>query len=98
MIAKRLGDVEGEVAVTFVVDAAGHEGPIRVAGDFTGWDEQPVELESCGGDRVAVTLVLSAGRSHEFRYLDGHGRWFNDEQADDYCANAWGGVNGVVKT
>lgn len=98
MITKRPGDVDGEVAVTFVVDATGHQGPIRVAGDFTGWDEQPVELEPLDGDRVAVTLFLRAGMSHEFRYLDGAGRWFNDDQADDYCPNAWGGVNGVVRT
>lgn len=98
MIQKQMRTGSETVSVTFTVEATGHERPILLAGDFTGWEADPVELLEAGDERVAVTVVLPAGRSHEFRYLDARGRWFNDDQADGYQPNAWGGANGIVRT
>ena len=95
---KKQDAVEGKVVVTFLFDATGHELPICIAGDFTGWDERPEMLEPLDGDYVAVSVALPMGGSYEFRYRDADGRWFNDDQADDYKSNIWGGVNGVVRT
>jgi hypothetical protein len=43
-----------------------------------------------------ASAIVAAGARHEFRYRTGDGRWFNDEAADDYVPNEFGGVNCVV--
>ncbi len=34
---------------------------------------------------------------YEFRYRGADGSWFNDEHADDYVPNEFGGVNCIVE-
>lgn len=38
-----------------------------------------------------ATLTLPAGNRYAFRYLADGGRWFNDEDADGYRDNGFGG-------
>ncbi|MET0146236.1 MAG: isoamylase early set domain-containing protein [Ilumatobacteraceae bacterium] len=69
--------------------------PVGVAGDFNGWDWTATPLDRDGGALGAVVRVTAPGR-YEFRYRSARGDWFNDEQADDYVGNEFGGVNCVV--
>jgi 1,4-alpha-glucan branching enzyme len=85
-----------EVEVTFILDESSHTCPVSVAGDFNDWDVTAHRLVPDGHGAINTTVVLEAGGRFEFRYRDASGRWFNDEAADDYSENAWGGMNGVL--
>lgn len=61
-----------------------------VVGDFNDWQPGCTRFE----DRIA-TVTVQPGR-YRFRYLTTDGSWFNDEQADDYEDNDFGGQDGVV--
>jgi 1,4-alpha-glucan branching enzyme len=84
-----------QVKVTFSL--AARDGSIRMAlvGDFNGWRAGPNMFKRRGELEVA-SITLSAGRRYEFRYVDEDGTWFNDEQADAYVPNKFGGDNSVV--
>lgn len=84
--------------MTFVLDERSHAAPVSVAGDFNGWDTASHVLEPDGHGALYVSVRLPLGARYEFRYRDGSGRWFNDEMADDYSENDWGGMNGVLVT
>ena len=90
--------IDGEVEVTFVLDEASHHCPVCVAGDFNQWHVSSNPLVSDGDGSLVASIRLPAGASFQFRYRDARGRWFNDDAADDYCVNEWGGMNGVVRT
>lgn len=43
-----------------------------------------------------ASVTLAGGRRHAFRYLAEGGRWFNDEAADSYQPNQYGGSDSVL--
>lgn len=86
------------VAVEFVLSAEGHELPVALAGDFNAWDVDALGMAEDGEGTLRASIELPAGQRYEFRYRDARGRWFNDDAADDYVRNEWGGMNGVVAT
>lgn len=86
------------VVVTFVLDESSHHCPVSVAGDFNGWDVEVDPLLPDGNGLLVASIRLPPGRTVEFRYRDALGRWFNDDTADDYSTNEWGGMNGVLRT
>jgi hypothetical protein len=43
-------------------------------------------------------LRVPKEQQFQFRYLVDHTTWVNDETADAYCANEFGGQNGVLDT
>ncbi len=92
MIERRpMGD--GQVELTFRLPADHPADPVGVAGEFNDWVISP--LADVGGKLEATTIVAD-GRRYEFRYRTADGRWFNDEEADDYVPNEFGGMNCVV--
>ena len=82
-----------EVALTFRLPADHPAGPVGVAGDFNDWSIIPLVD---GGGKLEATVVVADGRRYQFRYRTVDGRWFNDEEADDYEPNEFGGMNCVV--
>jgi 1,4-alpha-glucan branching enzyme len=88
---KKKGD---KIKVSFVLPADGDLRDVFVAGDFNGWDPTTTELRHRGGDRSA-SVTLDAGRAYQFRYYR-DGEWFNDDAADGYEPNGYGGANGVI--
>ena len=83
----------GQVELTFRLPVDHPAGPLGVTGDFNGWELTP--LHDCNGS-LEATLRVAAGRRYEFRYRTVDGRWFNDDEADDYVVNEFGGVNCVI--
>ena len=85
-----------QVKVTFTVaeDGMGGQG-LSVVGDFNGWDPTATPLHPVGGVRAA-TITVPAGGRYAFRYLAEDGRWFNDEAADAYQPNGFGGEDCVL--
>jgi len=84
---------EDRVELTFRLPFDHPAGPVGVAGDFNGWEITPLVD---GDGTLQLTVVVAAGRRYQFRYRTSDGRWFNDEGADDYEANEFGGMNCVV--
>jgi hypothetical protein len=84
---------DGDVELTFRLPADHPAGPVAVAGEFNGWELTP--LQDTGG-KLEAMVVVRGGRRYQFRYRTADGRWFNDEEADDYVENEFGGVNCVV--
>lgn len=85
------------VRVTFSLPVEIHREVVLV-GDFNGWDDTGLPLTVNGDGRLSATVTLAAGQRYAFRYRTGDGRWFNDESADDYEDNEFGGSNGVILT
>lgn len=85
-----------QVKVTFAVPEDGVDGQaVAVVGDFNDWDPTATPLRPEGNLRSA-TVTLPAGGRYAFRYLAEDGRWFNDEDADDYQQNDFGGDDCVL--
>ncbi len=82
------------VEVTFSTPANGLSGPLAVVGDFNDWDRAADPLIRVGATYQAG-VVLDCGRRYAYRYLAGD-LWFNDQAADDYQPNEFGGSDSVV--
>jgi hypothetical protein len=48
------------------------------------------------GDELKAVVVVDTGRQYQFRYRGADQMWFNDETADDYVPNEFGGVNCLI--
>lgn len=86
---------DGQVKVTFAIPDDGTDERISVVGDFNDWDPAATPLAR-RGKTLRASVLLDAGRRHAFRYLADGGRWFNDDEADDYQGNGFGGSDSVV--
>jgi 1,4-alpha-glucan branching enzyme len=84
-----------EVKVTFSLPTDGSENRTAVVGDFNDWDPLATPLQRRRGE-LRASVSLAPGRRYAFRYLAEGGRWFNDEAADDYQPNAYGGSDCVL--
>jgi len=98
LIRRRALADETKVEVTFTVPTLGHPEPISVLGDFNGWDDAATVMTPVNDNELTATVVLHEQRRYEFRYRDARGRWFNDEEADDYVDSPTGAINGVLLT
>jgi 1,4-alpha-glucan branching enzyme len=97
VIRKTATEDPDQVTVKFTLPVEIHS-EVFLVGDFNDWDDVGLQLVRNGDDQLAATVTLRAGGRYAFRYRTGDGRWFNDEAADDYEDNEFGGSNGVVLT
>lgn len=95
MISKQQRGPGAQVKVTFTLPTADSDGQVSVVGDFNDWDPYAAPLRA-GKTKHSTSLTLPSGRRYAFRYLDGHGNWFNDADADDLIPNSYGGQDGVI--
>ena len=98
MIRRAASEDPSVVHVTFAVPADMHDADVYLVGDFNDWDRDATPLVPDDEGMLTVTLALEAGRQYAFRYRTKDGRWFNDESADDYEPNEFGGSNGILTT
>jgi len=87
---------ERDVQVTFRMPPMDGVVELYLCGEFNNWHTAgaPLSLETDGS--WVATLVLQAGKSYRFRYLDNQGRWHNDWDADAYVPNDFGTEDSVV--
>jgi len=78
--------------VTFSYTAADAKS-VLVAGDFTGWQEAPIELKKSKGSVWKKTVALPPGR-YEYRLLV-DGQWQDDPSCNERQPNQFGGSNCV---
>ena len=95
MIRREPRKGDSQVKVTFEIPADGAHAPLSVVGDFNDWDPAATPLARRGA-AMRASVVLDAGRRYAFRYLADDGQWFNDDAADDYQPNDFGGSDSVV--
>jgi len=66
---------------------------VKLVGDFSGWEENPVDLKKLKSGQWKATLPLAEGR-YEYRYLV-DGQWQDDPNCPTRVPNAFGGQNCV---
>lgn len=94
MIRWEMDDSGRTATLTFSLDADGFAGDVAVVGDFNDWQPGATVLRR-EGNVLTASVVVEPGR-YAFRYRTADGRWFNDEAADDYEGNEFGGSNSVA--
>jgi 1,4-alpha-glucan branching enzyme len=95
MVKKRFLKTKGEYEVTFELAADGAEN-VELVCNVNGWE--PIEMKRAKTGPFRAKLRLPKDGRFEFRYLVDHQSWVNDETADDYCTNRFGGQNGILDT
>ena len=81
--------------LTFVVSSDHPGEPVGVAGDFNDWRWELNPFKNCG-DSLEAEVTVEVGHRYRFRYRTRDDGWFNDDHADDYVPNEYGGVDCVV--
>jgi len=95
VLKKRFFKTKQEVEVAFELT---HEaaGQVALLCEANGWD--PIEMKQDKRGRFRAKLRLPKERKFQFRYLVDGTTWTNDEEADGYCRNQFGGENGILDT
>lgn len=83
--------------LTFVLPELIWADSVYVVGDFNNWDKTALPMQQDAQGQWKATVEVDAGGVYQFRYLC-DGDWINDNQADAYYANNYGGHNSVVMT
>ena len=97
MIRKQRSPNKGKVVVTFEIPGTLWAERINLVGSFNDWDPHVHLLQQTHLDADwHITLELEMGHSYHFRYLVDGEHWMDDDQADGYMLNAFGGVDSVV--
>jgi 1,4-alpha-glucan branching enzyme len=92
-----LGD--GTVRVTFIVSSHLWVDHIALVGEFNDWHTASHPLQQSAGEADwHISVDLEAGRSYRFRYLLNGQEWINDDHADGYEPNRYGGTDSIVRT
>ena len=84
-----------DVKVTFLIPADSVDEVTAVVGDFNGWDPSATTFRRRSGQWTA-SITVPRGRRYAFRYVSADGSWFNDDEADGYEPNPFGGHNCVL--
>jgi 1,4-alpha-glucan branching enzyme len=95
MVKKRFFKTKSECEVSFELADEGAK-RVDLICDANGW--QAVAMKRTRGGTFRTRLRLPTQQRYQFRYLVDRARWVNDEQADGYLPNDFGGENGVLST
>ena len=95
MIKKKFFKTKDECEVTFELNVETAE-TVAVVGEFNNW--QPVEMKKAKKGPFKTKIRLPKEGRFQFRYLIDQENWQNDEAADAYLTNEYGGKNSVVST
>ena len=87
---------DGQAKVTFDIPAEGTDAPVSVVGGLQRVGPLPPRRWFRRGQSLRASVLLDAGRRYAFRYLADGGRWFNDDAADGYEPDRFGGSDSVV--
>lgn len=92
-----LGD--SSLRITFRVSHHIWADCIALVGEFNNWDvHSHLMCQTRDDGEWHISLVLPAGRSYRFRYLVDGKEWMDDDHADGYEPNPFGGFDSVVST
>ncbi|MCB8944160.1 MAG: isoamylase early set domain-containing protein [Ardenticatenaceae bacterium] len=95
MLKKKFFKTKDECEVTFELNVAAAES-VALVGEFNDW--QPVAMKQTKSGPFMAKVRLPKDGQFQFRYLVNEQSWQNDEAADAYWTNEFGGDNSVVST
>jgi hypothetical protein len=95
MLKKRFFKTKGECEVSFEL-ADDRAAQVDLVCEANGW--KPIVMKKARKGTFRARVRLPTERRYQFRYLVDRSRWVNDEQADGYLPNDFGGENGVLST
>lgn len=96
MLKKRFFKTKDECEVAFELSPAGGVERVSLVCEANGWE--PIEMKRNRQGRFRTRLRLPRERQYQFRYLIDRQEWVNDEAADAYLPNSFGGENGILDT
>ena len=86
---------ECKVTFSVPVENVPEKAKLFLAGEFNNWEETSLRMAKRNGEYIR-TLVLPTGTSYQFKYnVDGQ-YWINDDAADSYPQNTFGGDNSQI--
>ena len=100
MLKKRFFKTKEDCEVTFelAAETAGKDAAtVELLCEANGW--QPIlmkKVKKCGSFRTRIRLPKQ--REYEFLYRVDRQAWINDDSADGYRSNGFGGQNSVLST
>ncbi len=95
MLKKRFFKTKDDCEITFEIEAEGAE-QVELVCESNGW--QPIAMKRVKRGPFKTRVRLPKDARYQFRYrVDGQ-RWINDDAADAYWPNEFGGRNGVLST
>ena len=68
---------------------------VQLVGDFTNWQDRPINLHKEGDGVWRATVKLEPGE-HHYRFLV-DGQWRDDPSAEQTAANPFGGIDAVLR-
>ncbi|MFK7980249.1 MAG: helix-hairpin-helix domain-containing protein [Saprospiraceae bacterium] len=69
---------------------------VRVLGEFNNWDWAKAPVMKASKTNYTATMILSAGKQYQFRYLADNGIWENDWAADNYIPSEFSNIDNSV--
>ena len=69
--------------------------PVSLVGDFNGWDALAGGMSRTEDGTHRAVITLAPGR-YAFRYVNAHGEFFDDPEADAYEPNGLGQFHGLL--
>ena len=89
----------GTVRVTFRISHYIWADSVALVGEFNDWGTHSHPLHRTRADgEWHISVVLESGRAYRFRYLVNGEEWMDDDHADAYEPNPFGGFDSVVFT
>lgn len=95
MIKKRFFKTKQECEVAFELTTEG-AGQVELLCEANDW--KPVEMKKGRKDTFRTRMRLPNDGRYQFRYLVDREAWINDDEADAYVPNHFGGEDGVLIT
>lgn len=96
MLKKKFTPKRTICKVTFSVPEQWAENDVKLVGDFNDWNKESDSLEK-NKDKWEVTMRLKPENTYRFKYLIDGKKWENDDAADKYVPNDFGGEDSVVE-
>lgn len=87
-------NAECKVTFSVPVENVPEKAKVFLAGEFNNWEETSLRMTKRGGE-YTKSLTLAPG-SYQFKYNVEGEYWLNDEAADAYPQNEFGGDNSQV--
>jgi 1,4-alpha-glucan branching enzyme len=96
MVKKVYSSTGRKCRVTFELQPEGEVQIAHVCGDFNDWNTASHPLKRRKDGTFTTMLWLHTAHQYHFRYLLDGERWANDQGADGYAPNPFGGEDSVV--
>ena len=96
MLKKSYSATRQKCLVTFELQPNSEVDTAHVCGEFNAWSTTRHPMKRRKDGAFWLSLWVTAGHEYRFRYLLDGERWQNDQTADGYVPNPYGGEDGVL--